>query len=106
MSLREVLTSGVRTMAHGALACIWVIDCRMIPIPDFRTIQKVRENVAAMEFGPMSEEVVQQVQEIVAERMPTAEKGFGQRDAAHPRRSRPTAQQCQPSAAKARKSSS
>lgn len=87
-----MLTSCGRTIANGALAYIWAIDSRMIPISGFRTIQQVRENVAAIEFDPMSEDVVQQVLEIVAERMPTVEYGFGQRDVAHPRHSRLTAQ--------------
>ena len=52
---------------------IWATDSRMIPIPGFGTVQQVRENVAAIKFGPMSEDIVQQVQEVVAERVPTTE---------------------------------
>jgi aryl-alcohol dehydrogenase-like predicted oxidoreductase len=64
--LREVLTSGGRTMAQGALAFIWALDERMIPIPGFKTVEQVRENVAAMDFGPLSPEELEQVQGIVA----------------------------------------
>lgn len=45
----------------------------MIPIPRFRSVQQVWKNDAAIEFGPMSEDGVQKVREIDAERMSTAE---------------------------------
>ncbi len=68
--LRESLTSGGRTMAQGALAYIWAIDPRMIPIPGFKTVEQVQQNAGAMEFGPLEEDEVRQVQSIVAEQLP------------------------------------
>jgi aryl-alcohol dehydrogenase-like predicted oxidoreductase len=65
-ALREALTSGGRSMAQGALAYIWGLDERMVPIPGFKTVQQVRDNAGALEFGPLTEEQVRQVQEIVA----------------------------------------
>jgi aryl-alcohol dehydrogenase-like predicted oxidoreductase len=65
-ALREVLTSGGRSMAQGALAYIWGLDERMVPIPGFKTVQQVRDNAGALDFGPLTEEQVRQVQEIVA----------------------------------------
>lgn len=59
------LRSGGRSMAQGALAYIWALDARMIPIPGFKTVQQVKENAAAMEFGPLSRVDLRQVQEIV-----------------------------------------
>ncbi len=69
-ALREPLTSSGRTMAQGALAYIWAIDPRMIPIPGFKTVDQVQQNAGAMEFGPLGQEEVRQVKEIVAARMP------------------------------------
>ncbi len=69
-ALREPLTSEGRTMAQGALAYIWAIDPRMIPIPGFKTVEQVQQNAGAMEFGPLGEEEVRQVQSIVADRLP------------------------------------
>ena len=69
-ALREPLTSNGRTMAQGALAYIWAIDPRMIPIPGFKTVEQVRQNAGAMEFGPLGESEVRQVQSIVAELLP------------------------------------
>jgi aryl-alcohol dehydrogenase-like predicted oxidoreductase len=64
--LREVFTSSGRTMAQGALAYIWALDERMVPIPGFKSVKQVTENAGAMEFGPLTEPQVKQIQEIVA----------------------------------------
>ncbi len=66
-AMREVLTSGGRTMAQGAIAYIWGLDQRMIPIPGFKTVKQVKENAASMELGPLTEAEMQQVQSIVEE---------------------------------------
>ena len=66
-ALRELLTSGGRTMAQGALAYIWALDPRMIPIPGFKTVEQVQENAGAMEFGPLGDDAVRRVHQIVAD---------------------------------------
>jgi aryl-alcohol dehydrogenase-like predicted oxidoreductase len=66
-ALREVLTSNGRSMAQGALAFIWGLDERMVPIPGFKTVQQVKDNAGALEFGPLTPAQIYQVQEIVAE---------------------------------------
>lgn len=71
-ALREVLTASGRSMAQGALAYIWALDERMVPIPGFRNVRQVQENAAAMEYGPLSQEEVAQVQEIVTRYEPEA----------------------------------
>jgi aryl-alcohol dehydrogenase-like predicted oxidoreductase len=53
-ALREILTSGGRTLAQGALAWIWARSARTIPIPGFKTATQVRENAGAMERGPLT----------------------------------------------------
>ena len=69
-ALRDLLTAGGRTMAQGALAYIWGLDQRMVPIPGFKTVAQVEENARAMAFGPLPKEQVQQVQAIVAQHEP------------------------------------
>jgi aryl-alcohol dehydrogenase-like predicted oxidoreductase len=64
-ALRELLTADGRSMAQGALAYIWGLDERMVPIPGFKTVKQVRDNAAAMDFGPMRKEEVHQAREIV-----------------------------------------
>jgi aryl-alcohol dehydrogenase-like predicted oxidoreductase len=70
--LQELLTAGGRSMAQGALAYIWGLDPRMIPIPGFKSVAQVRENTAAMDFGPLDPQTMGEIQAIVAERQPMA----------------------------------
>jgi aryl-alcohol dehydrogenase-like predicted oxidoreductase len=53
-SIREVLTSGGRTLAQGALAWLWARSEQTIPIPGFRTVEQVEENCGALAFGPLA----------------------------------------------------
>jgi aryl-alcohol dehydrogenase-like predicted oxidoreductase len=61
----------VRTQAQIALAWIWTRSDRTIPIPGFKTAAQVKENIQAMEFGPLSSEQMQQIDEIF-ERSPVS----------------------------------
>jgi aryl-alcohol dehydrogenase-like predicted oxidoreductase len=64
--IRDTLTSNGRTMAQGALAYIWALDERMVPIPGFKSVKQVMENAGAMQFGPLTEAQVKEIQEMVA----------------------------------------
>ena len=64
--LREVLTSDGRTMAQGALAYIWALDARMVPIPGFKSVQQVEENAGVMQLGPLTRLQLNEIQAIVA----------------------------------------
>jgi len=55
-AVRQVLESGGRTLAQGALAWIWARSPVTIPIPGFRTVKQVEENAAALARGPLSRE--------------------------------------------------
>lgn len=63
--LRDILTSNGRTMAQGALAYIWALDDRMIPIPGFKSVKQVEDNARTMELGPLTETQVREVRSIV-----------------------------------------
>ncbi len=52
-SIREILTSGGRTTAQGALAWLWAKSGRNIPIPGFKNVRQAEENAAALQFGPL-----------------------------------------------------
>lgn len=65
-AIREILTSNGRTMAQGALAYIWALDERMVPIPGFKSVKQVTENAGAMQFGPLAAEQVKEIREVVA----------------------------------------
>ncbi|MGE5374892.1 MAG: aldo/keto reductase [Bacteroidota bacterium] len=64
--IRDILTSRGRTMAQGALAYIWALDERMVPIPGFKSVRQVRENAGALEYGPLTKDQVREIQGIVA----------------------------------------
>jgi aryl-alcohol dehydrogenase-like predicted oxidoreductase len=63
--LRDVLTSGGRTVAQGALAWIWARHTHTIPIPGFKTVKQVEENAKAMAFGQLTAEQMAQIETIV-----------------------------------------
>ncbi|WP_433210478.1 aldo/keto reductase [Dactylosporangium sp. CS-047395] len=52
--IRDVLTSGGRTLAQGALAWLWAYDERAVPIPGCRTVAQVEENAGALAHGPLT----------------------------------------------------
>ncbi len=63
-TLREILGSDGRTLTQGALAWIWARSGRTIPIPGFKTVAQVKENVKAMEFSPLSNEQMNKIDEL------------------------------------------
>lgn len=53
-----------RTLPQIALAWIWTRSDRAIPIPGFKTLAQVKENIQAMEFGLLSDEQMKKIDEI------------------------------------------
>jgi aryl-alcohol dehydrogenase-like predicted oxidoreductase len=51
--VRELLKVGGRTLAQGALGWILARSRNTFPIPGFKTEAQVRENLTAMEMGPL-----------------------------------------------------
>jgi len=51
--LRDILTSDGRTLAQAALGALWARSERTVPIPGFKTVAQVTENVGALQFGPL-----------------------------------------------------
>lgn len=64
-SLREVLTSGGRTLAQGALAWIWGRSSQMLPIPGFKTVAQVEENCGALKFGALTPDQMRDIDTIL-----------------------------------------
>jgi aryl-alcohol dehydrogenase-like predicted oxidoreductase len=64
--LRDILTSDGRTLAQTALGYLWARSERTIPIPGFKTVAQVRENVGALQYGPLSPQQMRAVAEVVA----------------------------------------
>jgi len=67
-AVREILTSGDRTVAQGALAWIWARGEHTIPIPGFKTVKQVEENCGALEFGPLTSQQMSEIETILQRR--------------------------------------
>ena len=66
-AIREIITSGGRTMVQGALAWNWARSEHMVPIPGFKNVKQVEDNVRALEFGPLTKSQMEEVIAIVKE---------------------------------------
>jgi aryl-alcohol dehydrogenase-like predicted oxidoreductase len=64
-AVREILTSGGRTLAQGALAWIWGRSERTIPIPGFKNERQAEENARAMAFGPLSKDQMAEIDALI-----------------------------------------
>jgi aryl-alcohol dehydrogenase-like predicted oxidoreductase len=64
-SIREILSSGGRTLAQGALAWLWARSGNTVPIPGFRTVAQVEENAGAMSFGPLTAQQMAEIDRLI-----------------------------------------
>ncbi|MFN2285542.1 MAG: aldo/keto reductase [Anaerolineae bacterium] len=64
-AVREILTSNGRSLAQGALAWLWARSETNIPIPGFRTVKQVEENAKAMQFGPLTQSQVEEIDALI-----------------------------------------
>jgi aryl-alcohol dehydrogenase-like predicted oxidoreductase len=65
-AVREVLTSGGRTPAQGALAWIWARSPVTVPIPGVRTVAQAESNAAALQHGPLTAGQLAEVDRLLA----------------------------------------
>jgi aryl-alcohol dehydrogenase-like predicted oxidoreductase len=64
-AIREILTSGGRTLAQGAICWLWARSERNIPIPGFRTEQQIEENCGALKFDPLTADQMTEIDSIL-----------------------------------------
>jgi aryl-alcohol dehydrogenase-like predicted oxidoreductase len=67
-AVRELLRSDGRTLVQGALAWIWATSPRTLPIPGFRNIVQVEENVGALAKGPLPASTMSEIATIIGSR--------------------------------------
>lgn len=60
-AVRELLQSGGRTLAQGSMAWIWATDPTVVPIPGIRTPGQAVENARASDLGPLSPDVLAEI---------------------------------------------
>ncbi len=64
-SVRDILTSGGRTLAQGALSWLLARSPATIPIPGCRSVAQVEENLGTLAFGPLSQQEFAEVEAIL-----------------------------------------
>lgn len=64
-AIRDILTSGGRTLAQGALAWLWARSPMTLPIPGIRTVAQAEENAAAMQHGQLTPEQMQEIERLL-----------------------------------------
>jgi aryl-alcohol dehydrogenase-like predicted oxidoreductase len=69
-AVRDVLTSGGRTLTQGALAWLWAHDQRIVPIPGCRTVAQAEENAGALRLGPLAPEQYAEVERLLGRESP------------------------------------
>lgn len=60
-AVRELLTTGGRTLAQGALGWILARSPRTLPIPGFKTETQIRDNFGAAEKGALPETTMREI---------------------------------------------
>lgn len=63
--LRAVLVRDGRSLAQAALGWIWARSGAAIPIPGFKTVAQVEENVGTARFGPLAAEQMREIDAIL-----------------------------------------
>lgn len=64
-AIRELLQTGGRTLAQGALCWLLAKSDRNIPVPGARTEKQAIENAGAVAFGPLPDTVMSQIEAII-----------------------------------------
>jgi aryl-alcohol dehydrogenase-like predicted oxidoreductase len=64
-AIREILTSGGRTLAQGALGWLLGRSGRTLPIPGIRTVAQAEQNAGALRHGPLSREQLDQIDSLL-----------------------------------------
>lgn len=64
-AIKEILTSEERSLVQGALAWLWAKSDRTIPIPGLKTPEQVKEAAMAMSYGPLMQEQMEEIDEIL-----------------------------------------
>jgi aryl-alcohol dehydrogenase-like predicted oxidoreductase len=72
--LRDIVTSDGGNLAQATLGALWARSDRIIPIPGFKTVAQVQENVGALQYGPLTSQQMQAIADLVASSL--AEEGF------------------------------
>ncbi|MDX1285951.1 MAG: aldo/keto reductase [Draconibacterium sp.] len=65
-AIQEILRSNSRTLVQGALGWLWGFSPNTVPIPGFKTVKQVEENAAALQFGPLDKNQMDEIASILS----------------------------------------
>jgi aryl-alcohol dehydrogenase-like predicted oxidoreductase len=68
--LRDIFTRDGRSMPQGALAWILTRSPLTVPIPGFKTVRQVEENVGALDYGLLTSSQMRQVEAVMGRTPP------------------------------------
>jgi aryl-alcohol dehydrogenase-like predicted oxidoreductase len=66
-ALRAVLTRDGRTLAQAALGWVWARSPQTMPIPGFKTVKQIEDNVGALRYGPLNAGQMAEIEKLLAE---------------------------------------
>jgi aryl-alcohol dehydrogenase-like predicted oxidoreductase len=69
-AVREILRSGGRTLAQGALAWVMARSPRTVPIPGFKTVKQAEDLAGAMRTGPLTGDQMREIERLLAAHEP------------------------------------
>lgn len=64
-AVRDLLQTGGRTLAQGAIGWLWARSDRTLPIPGFRTVEQVTDLAGALEHGPLPADVMTAIEAVI-----------------------------------------
>lgn len=64
-SIQELLKTGGRSQTQGALCWLWAKSAENIPIPGARTVAQMEEIAQAIEYGPLPDSIMAQIEELI-----------------------------------------
>ncbi len=64
-ALRGLLTSGGRSLAQGALSWILAASPVALPVPGFKSEDQVRDNLGALEKGPLPKDIMDEIDKVL-----------------------------------------
>lgn len=64
-AVRSLLTVGGRSLAQGALGWLWAKSPATFPIPGARTPEQALHNAQALEYGPLPDHVMDEIEQVL-----------------------------------------
>ena len=66
-ALRAVLTRDGRTLAQAALGWVWARSPQTVPIPGFKTVTQIEDNVGALRYGPLNAGQMAEIKQLMGD---------------------------------------